>query len=322
MTDARSIFVVGVGRSGTSLLQSMLAAHSELAFPPETGFLRRYGAAGTITGLARRSSRSDIARYLDADSRLQRIEVSIPEVLDAAAQAGPLTDFSVYRSLLSAYAKSVGKPHVGDKDPRLIEYLDILHATYPEADVVHIIRDPRDVLASKKKADWSRRRSSLRHVFAYHVQIVNGRRQGRKWFGSRYHEIVYESLLAKPEEELRVLCDGLEISFENAMLQFSDAARTLVAADEMGWKRETMGPLLEKNFGKWRNTLSVCEVALVELSCATAMRRFNYQSSGAWSQLAVGDRLRVLVLSAVIAVAGPAYRAYRLMKNWLARRGN
>ncbi len=85
MTDARSIFVVGVGRSGTSLLQSMLAAHSELAFPPETGFLRRYGADSTITRLARQSSHSDIVSHLEADTRLQRISVSFTEVVEAAA---------------------------------------------------------------------------------------------------------------------------------------------------------------------------------------------------------------------------------------------
>lgn len=320
LTEGRSFFIVGVGRSGTSLLQSMLAAHSKLAFPPESSFLRRYGAVGRISRMARVSSCSDIVEYLEADSRLQRIDVSLPDVVEAAAQAGPLDDFSVYRSLLSAYAKSVGKPHVGDKDPRLIEYLDILRAAYPAADVIHIIRDPRDVLASKKKADWSRNHGTLRHVFAYRAQINCGRSRGRKLFGPRYHEVVYESLLASPEQELRALCSRLGIDFETAMLEFSDAAKTLVAPDEMGWKQETMGPLLKNNAGKWRNTLSNWEVALVERCCDMAMRQFNYAPSGVSSNLSVGRRAQVLVLSAIVAIAEPVYIGYRRFKHWLSRR--
>ena len=321
MRNVGSFFVVGVGRSGTSLLQSMLAAHSALAVPPETAFLRRYAAVGILSRMVRGgASRSDIVNLLEADPRLLRVPVSYAMVVDEAAEEGQLTDISVYRCLLSQYARSVNKPGVGDKDPRMIEYLDILQAAYPEANVVQIIRDPRDVLASKKKADWSSRYSSLRHVFAYRVQLMNGRREGLKQFGDRYHEIVYEALLAEPEEQLRALCEKFGIPYESGMLKFSKAAESLVAPDEMGWKQETMGPLLKGNHGKWRESLTDVEVALVERSCATAIRAFDYVSSDAWGKLGAIDRLRVRFLNAVIAVAEPVYRVYRRMKNGIVRR--
>ena len=79
-----------------------------------------------------------------------------------------------------AFAEARGKPRVGDKDPRCIEFLPLLARHWPAAHVVHVIRDPRAVLASKKKAAWSRHRSVVTHVFANRVQLRAGRCDGQR----------------------------------------------------------------------------------------------------------------------------------------------
>ena len=113
------------------------------------------------------------------------------------------------------------------------------------------------MLASKKKAAWSRHRSVLAHVFANRVQLRAGRRDGPRLFGSRYHEVVYEELLANPRAVLHDLAGRLGLDYEEGMLAFGGAAEALVSADELAWKRETLGPLLAANAGKWRRDLSL-----------------------------------------------------------------
>jgi len=197
------VFVVGVGRSGTSLVQSMLAGHSQLAFPPETQFMRRYVGRGRLTQRHASGGVAAVRAVLEADDRICRLRLDLEQVLACYVRGAPFSEPDLYERLLTCYAEARGKPRVGDKDPRLVEFLPLLARHWPAAHVVHVIRDPRDVLASKKKAAWSSHRSAATHVFANRVQLHAGRRSGPPLFGPRYHEVVYEALLATPEPVLR-----------------------------------------------------------------------------------------------------------------------
>lgn len=320
MNSPSAIIVVGVGRSGTSLLQSMLAAHSKFAFPPETGFLRRYGATARLTEYAKGRSDSEIVAMLDRDDRLRRLPVSCTDLLKWARTTGELTDISFYQAILAASVDRQGGEIPGDKDPRLIEHLVLLKLAFPGAFVIQIIRDPRDVLVSKKKADWSRKRHIIRHVLAHRVQFTMGRRDGRRLFASAYHEIVYETLLADPENVLRELCVKLGAQYEQGMMEYPRAAEALVSPEEMSWKKETIGPLLRENRGKWRRELSAVEIALVELACGDALSAASCESSGAWNGLSLRDRARVVAMLSTVVLVAPAYLLFRKVCNWKARR--
>jgi len=309
------VFVVGVGRSGTSLVQSMLAAHSQLAFPPETQFVRRYVGRRR---LARRHARGGVAAVravLAADHRVRRLQLDLREVLARYDRGAPFSEADLYETLLTSYAAARGKPRVGDKDPRCVELLPLLARHWPSAHVVHVIRDPRDVLASKKKAAWSRHRSSVTHVFVNRVQLHAGRRAGPLLFGPRYQEVVYEALLADPETVLRRLTERIDVPYEEEMLRFGGAARSLVSDEELAWKRETLGPLLATNSGKWRRELPDWEAALAERVCREGVMIVAPQTRPA-PGLACAVRFRVRILSAVLRVLEWPYRLYRRITVW------
>ena len=311
VADNRPVLVCGVGRSGTSLLQSMLAAHSCLAFPPETSFLRRLVLSGALDKALKEGGEAGCLELLDSDQLLKRTGLRGKGLLERAKETGGVSGGSLYRALLELFADGLDAPHCGDKDPRLIECLGLVHRALPEADVVHVIRDPRDILASKKKAAWSRAKNVLKHIFAGRVQIRMGRMTGPRYFRDRYHEIVYERLLADPESELKTLCEQLGLQFEVGMLAFSEAAKKLVSDSEMSWKKETLGPLLNNNKGKWESELSTWEVALVERACAEHFRVGGYDRSNSLKQLSIQKRAGVILLSGLIAALDPIYRAYR-----------
>ena len=304
------VFVVGVGRSGTSLVQSMLAAHSEVAFPPEAQFVRRYVGRGRLARLYARRGVAAVRAALEADARILRMRLDLGKVLARYADGAPFSEADLYETLLTSYAATRGRPRVGDKDPRCIEFLPLLARHWPAAHVVHVIRDPRDVLASKKKAAWSRHRSVLTHVFANRVQLRAGRREGRRLYGSRYHEVVYEALLEDPAAVLRELTRRLDLPYEEGMLDFAGAAESLVAPDELAWKRETLGPLLLANSGKWRRALSPWEAALAGRVCREGV---SVAAAGGEPPRApsFAGRCGVLCVALALRILEAAYRVWR-----------
>lgn len=274
----QTIFIVGVGRSGTSLLQSMLHAHPEVSFLPETHFFRRYVARPNNRWQHEQAGVETFRSTLADDEEYQRAGISA-EVLLAPYLNGTLAfDLAeTYARLLRLHRDRENVPIVGEKDPRLIDYLPEMQQAFPEARIVHIVRDPRDVLLSRMKADWSAGRPVWVHVLTYHAQIIRGRKQGRRSFGSQYMELRYEDLLAEPERMLRKVAEHVGVTYSDAMLAFQRSAEELVHESERSWKVETTGPLLRDNTGKWRKGLSAWQIRLTERVCSRAFQWFEYE---------------------------------------------
>lgn len=311
------IFVVGVGRSGTSLVQSMLASHPQLAFGPETSVFRRFLASGRLFRCLRNAQAGSVESALDADAGFRRTGLDAMRVLEGAKEHGGVTPGAIYRSMLRCIAEDAGKQKVGDKDPRAVEWIGLLPWVADRASVVHVVRDPRDVVASKTKAAWSKDGSFIKHLFANRVQVRMANSEGRKCFGSRYCVVVYEDILERAEETLRTLCGDLFIGYNPRMIDFYWAAEGLVSEDEYSWKKDTLEPLKSSNQGKWRGALTPYQAALTERVCRVVFEQFDYQCSEARSQLTQFEKARIELWNALIFFADPLYRLYR---SWCVRR--
>lgn len=310
------LFIVGVGRSGTTLLQSMFAAHSQIAMLPETSFIRRYIAINKMKKTYQKSGIDHLRHTIEQDGHLNRLDPAIVNkafgVIDK--DGGPM-DFSFYKSLLDRHAFRKGAAMAADKDPRSIEYLPLIKHYFPDAHVVHIIRDPRDVLSSKKKAQWSMNRHPGIHIFANQVQLRIGRKLGRKLFAERYHEIHFESLLMQPAETLQGLSKEIGIVYESAMVhEYRQSAGELVHDSEMSWKKETLGPIITTNINKWKRHLKNWEVALTEWVCSEAFRLGTYEKSNALRLLKPLKAILIILISIGMKMVGPVYEGYRRWK--------
>lgn len=262
MQDNRKcrVFIVGVGRSGTSLLQSMLASHPEICAFPETSFLRRYPfSTGT----------PPIVSYQD------RVLERIPGLPEAFSELG--TKNISRKALIDVYLnvvsdKKYGRPAL-DKDPRLVEYIPILQKSFvDDVKIVHIFRDPRDVLASKKKASWSSGRYLVEYLVASCVQLRDALRAER---AGNILSVYYESLIENPKEVLEAVLDYIGLPFDDAVLNHTDAARSLVQESELSWKGETFKSVNTNNSGKWRKDLSP-----VEAAASTVIARRFFKTKG------------------------------------------
>lgn len=263
------IFIVGVGRSGTSLLQCMLNAHKDIAFLPETHFVRRY--------LHLEKSSSNIFEDIKNDKDLRKSGLNISKLASDF-----LTIKEVYEGILKSYGKQKKKSFVGDKDPKNIEYLKTIAHHFPNSFVIHIYRDPRAVIASRKKAKWSEGRSLWADLLAYKAQLAYGRRLGKKTI-KNYYEIKYEDLVRKPKFIIEKLLNSLELEYDPNIETYYHAASEIIIGEEISWKKKCLEPVSRDSLERWRSELSIKDVAMIEYVLAPEMKTLGYKAENTGS---------------------------------------
>ena len=276
------IFITGIGRSGTTLLQSMFNAHPELAFPPETHFLKRHVVpelSGKLDGISKEMGIERIAQ----SEELQRLGWDLEHWAEKHWEDTPGRFQKLYRKFLEEWVGQDGSKRAGDKDPMLVEYLPHLYHCFPEAYLIHIIRDPRDVTLSRLLSGWGKGRPMLAHLCEHRTLFRKVREEGPAYFGERYIELHYEDLLQDPEGTLKALCEKLPIEYDPEMLHYEGAAQEIVQEDEGDWKQNVLGPLLEKNLEKWKREMSRGKLRITESCLKGVIEDAGYKMSGAYS---------------------------------------
>ena len=135
------LFVLGVSRSGTTLLRVVLDRSPGIAIPDESFF---------IPLLARRHRDDvDLDRFLDDLSRLPTLVAWDLPLDDIAARLRPdLRTGAAIAAIYETYAARRDKPRWGDKTPMYMRHLSLLERLFPDAQYVHLIRDGRDAALS------------------------------------------------------------------------------------------------------------------------------------------------------------------------------
>ncbi|WP_367180533.1 sulfotransferase [uncultured Jannaschia sp.] len=298
-SDMPPFFIVGSGRSGTTLLRSLLAAHSRIAVTPETHFMKRADREGAQS----REAPEDFDAFwrdLVAWSRFREIDVDPAQVL-ARIKAQGRRDFrTVFAAMLEAYGETTGKPRVGEKTPGHYRYLDRIFAWFPDTRVLVLRRDPRDVVASHLNAPWVTDQMGppqlcapiVRRLRTYHVaerallwRQANGEILADAESDPRLHVVIYEALVDRPEKELRRICAFLGESYEpdmlapreNSTISTTDTIR-VQWGDWAGTHRTRAAASVSAgSVGRWRERLSPDEVGLIESICGPAMARQGYR---------------------------------------------
>lgn len=146
-----------------------------------------------------------------------------------------ITPMELYSELLHHESAKIGKSIPCEQTPRYIFTASEILNAYTNAHIIHIYRDPRDVLLSQKNR-WKRRLFSNKKVpiirtfvswSNYHPELTSRlwgavMRQAQSLSGSpRFHEICYETLLTNPEASLRTLCKQIGIPFDRSIMNVS-----------------------------------------------------------------------------------------------------
>ena len=219
MATHRPIFVLGCPRSGTSLLRLMLRAHPRIAIPPETRLLLdAYEHRGAYGDLRRLPNRQALAEWIvaGAGTRFSGLGLDPRSVADEII-AGPPTLGSALEIALRAYARRLGKPRWGDKRPGYVQHIDALLRMFPDAQIVHVIRDGRSCVAELNGTPWWR--MGVYHAIATWTQAIDaGQTAASRLPADAYVEVQYERLASSPEDELRRLCAFLDEEYVPSMV--------------------------------------------------------------------------------------------------------
>lgn len=264
MTDA-PVFVVGCQRSGTTLLRLMLDSHPEISCGPETRLL---ADLGRITG-----------------AEWDRFSLfGFPKEYWYRRFA------ELFGGFHHDYAVARGKRRWADKTPMYVLHIDLIDAVFPDAQVVHVIRDPRDVVTSHRErfGYWS----ALKAVVKWPRYVARGRELGARLGPERYHEVRYEALVHEPESTMRSLLAFLGEAWSDTVLEpdahphdvldgyrtFSDARRR--AGDGAGIYRSRVGA--------HRRGLDPLLAVAVRLHCGSHARDLGYGGSPREERRATG----------------------------------
>jgi Sulfotransferase family len=266
------LLVLGVRRSGTTLLRVMLDRHSQLAVPDETYFVPQL-ADRHLRGIDPDRFLEDVRRVIDWDIPLADLRARLRDGM-AAGEA--------IATVYAVYAEEQGKARWGDKTPMYMQNLRLLERLFPDALFVHLIRDGRDAALSFLAMPrgivtetWMHPRNPADFACQWATEVSAARRLGRR-VGRRYLEVRYEDVVDDAEAVLRRICAFAGLEYEAGM---TDYAGNVDVSAKPHQQRLKQPPT--KGVRDWRAQMSAEDVAAFEHIAGDLLRELGYQTSHA-----------------------------------------
>jgi hypothetical protein len=220
----RPILIVGMPRSGTSLVEQILAAHPEVHGAGELEDMR-------ITSL-----------FAEA-----RCGTSFPECVP---QLTPALTTQLGAWYLDRRTKNApNRRWVTDKMPQNFQFIGLAALLMPGVSIVHCVRDPMDTILScyfqgfKAALAWSNR---LEWLGPYFVQYRRLMAHWERVLPTTIHHVHYETLVTDPEPTIRGLLDHCGMEFDPAVLAHQDSGRRIATASYAQANR----PIYQSSTGK------------------------------------------------------------------------
>lgn len=275
------IFLVGCGRSGTTLLKELLNQSNELHILKESAFIPiLYLKKNKYGDFTEETQRSEFIFDLKSTSRTSKevafeiFSLTEEKALSLLEKNAPLKYSEAISTLFSHVAKANGKEVWGDKTPLYVNHINLLHTLFPKAKIIHLIRDPRDVASSIRKAGWS---STIREAaFIWKRNVSNGL-EGRKLNSEAYYEISYEKLILNTDTELKKLFEWLNFKYSKNILD--QYIKSYINIEETYSDLHPLigKPIDTKRAGNWKKKLTPQEIAEVQSINKDLINRLNLE---------------------------------------------
>jgi hypothetical protein len=304
------LLLLGVSRSGTTLLRVMLDRNSQLTIPDESFF---------VPLLADRHLRRVHADdFLDDLRRLNTVrEWGVPLDQVRARLTDEMPIARAIAVIYEVYAEEQGKPRWGDKTPMYMRHLLLLRRLFPDARYVHLIRDGRDAAISFLAMPpgvafetWSHPRSAADFAAVWRAEVAAARRLGARVGPERYLEVRYEDLVADAESVLKAICGFADLPYEPAMKDYGGSG------SERRAHQQSLKRPLAQGLRDWRTQMSPADVGAFESVAGDLLRELGYETS---SDADTYGRLRLATYRLRIGAWRAATFAYRRSPLWKRR---
>jgi tetratricopeptide (TPR) repeat protein len=226
------IFIVGLPRAGSTLIEQILATHSAIEgtmeLPDITAIARR------LSGRKNRSQPSDY-----------------PEIL-ATIDVKDLADLGTEYLGRTRVQRKLGRPYFIDKMPNNFAHIGLIHLILPNARIIDARRHPLGCCFSAFKQHFARGQAfsydqtELGRYYAAYVELMS---HFDAVLPGRVHRVFYEQLVADPSNEVRRLLAYCRVPFEENCLQFYQNERAVRTASSEQVRR----PIFRDGVDQWRN---------------------------------------------------------------------
>lgn len=220
------IFIVGLPRTGTTLVERIVSSHSQVESADETFFMqmaiRDASGAGGISELDE-------------------------SIIESAAQKDSHLIAKSYMN--SVEYRLSDRPMFIDKYPYNYLYLGFIAKAFPKAQIVYLKRNPMDACFAMFKQSFFKFAYSLDDLGRYYVAQDNLRQHWKSVLGERLIEVDYESLVTKQEKSTKEMLDKLGLNFEQACLDFEKNPTSSATASTLQVREK----IHTRSVNKWKH---------------------------------------------------------------------
>ena len=271
-------YIIGSGRSGSTLLRRLLYAHEDVYIPGE---IYTYKELFNTYLKAKRLSWKQLMyvslaaieyhhQFHDRYGSLGELALELNTV-----EEGRRNLAEIVHQLYHFLAKKDGKPFKvwGDKTPQNTFILDEINAIFPQAKYIHIIRNGLDVALSYVENGLydTIEQSALR--WQQSIEICQ---QFSHRVNDRYIEIRYEDLVTQPESEVKRVCDFLGIDFREEMITSLLYVDSMRDVNEIDHHKNVKKEIFTQSIGKGRKKLNDTELEQLTDLVGTTLHKLKY----------------------------------------------
>ena len=289
MIKTKQIFIVGSSRSGTTMMGRILGNHSSIFTFKELHFFGTIWTNHSESTLDRKQQIDLLSRLLCIEKNGLFQQDNISDFNDSAMSilankkvSNPLSIYELFLAEITSYNKCL---IACDQTPKNMYYLNEILLYFPNAKVINMVRDQRDVLLSQKNK-WKRRflgasaiplSEAIRSYINYHpilsAKIWNSSLECTAKFtnNNRVRVVRFEDLLVEPIRIVKELCLFLEIDFHQEMLKVP----VVGSSTQQDVRTKLFIDISMKE--KWKNGgLNSAEIYLSHLVTNSMMKKFKY----------------------------------------------
>jgi hypothetical protein len=173
------------------------------------------------------------------------------------------------------FAEKQGKPLWGDKSLNTERYMDDIFAAFPNAKIIHMMRDPRDRYASAKTR-WAKKKGQAGSGSILWMDTVRLARRGLKKYPNNYMVVRYEDLVSKTEETVRVVCSFLGEEYAPEILEMKGAPGHRDKGGNSSYGKREVGVISGDSLARYRQVLSTDDIKFIQDVCKSGMTQFEY----------------------------------------------
>jgi hypothetical protein len=275
------LFIVGKGRSGTTLLQLLLDAHPNMIIPIESRFfINLYSKYKN----KKKWSASTIASFLSdlfTDNKIQLWKLNRNQLKRTLLAHAHLLNFNravklVYLSYPSPFEKKQ-LLLVGDKNPVNTLFLNSIHQVFPKAKYVHMLRNCGDNVLSHRRVFKQQNVVLIAQKWVLYNRIISAFKAKRP---EQVYTLRYEDLVMTPEVELKKLMHFLAIPYSPEVLNFHEKVaehQSLASSVVKKYHPHIFQPVTTNQVGLWRHEMNEKELEQLDYIAGEMGEKYHYE---------------------------------------------